>query len=206
MGIELGALRRFVDRAVASSGERCEMCVAPIGEEHPHLVNVETRRLLCACRPCYLLFMQQGAARGKLRAVPERYRVASSFRLDEKAWSALQIPVRMAFFFQHSAARRYVAFYPSPAGATESLLGLAAWQDILDANPVLADLEPDVETLLVRGRKSEGFDCFLTPIDACYELVGRVRKTWRGFDGGEEAWREIDGFFESIKTKSEEIG
>src|SRR5215471_7855671 len=204
MAAELGALRRFVGRA-AAPGEQCEMCIAPIGAEHPHLVNVETRRLLCACRPCYLLFMQRGAARGKLRAVPERYRFAPSFRLDEDSWAALQIPVRMAFFFQNSAAGRFVAFYPSPAGATESLLGLAAWQDVLDANSVLAELAPDVETLLVRGRKSGGFDCFLTPIDACYELVGRVRQTWRGFEGGEEAWRQIDAFFESIRAKSEEM-
>jgi len=71
---------------------------------------------------------------------------------------------------------------------------------------VLAELEPDVETLLVHGRaEAGGFDCFLAPIDACYELVGRVRRTWRGFHGGEEARREIDAFFAGLRAKSEEI-
>ncbi|HEY3594055.1 MAG TPA: DUF5947 family protein, partial [Polyangiaceae bacterium] len=75
----------------------------------------------------------------------------------------------------------------------------------VDANPSLVELEPDVESLLVRGRAEGGFDCFLAPIDACYELVGRVRQTWRGFDGGEEARRAIDDFFGALRAKSEEI-
>ncbi len=36
-----------------------------------------------------------------------------------------------------------------------------------------------------RGRT--GFDCHLVPIDACYELAGRLRLVWRGFDGGQDA-------------------
>ena len=29
-----------------------------------------------------------------------------------------------------------------------------------------------------------GAECFIVPIDACYELVGHLRRLWRGFDGG----------------------
>ncbi len=43
------------------------------------------------------------------------------------------------------------------------------------------------------------------PIDACYELVGRIRRRWRGFEGGEEAWREIEGFFAGLRAKSGEL-
>ncbi len=44
------------------------------------------------------------------------------------------------------------------------------------ANPALADLEPDVEAFLVRADRSVGgAECFVVPIDACYELVGRLR-------------------------------
>ncbi len=30
-------------------------------------------------------------------------------------------------------------------------------------------------------------ECYIVPIDACYELVGHLRLLWRGFDGGSEA-------------------
>jgi hypothetical protein len=58
-----------------------------------------------------------------------------------------------------------------------------------------------VEALLVR-RAGEGFECFLVPIDACYELVGLVRMHWKGFDGGQEAWEAIDGFFDAVRERS----
>ena len=44
-----------------------------------------------------------------------------------------------------------MAFYPGPAGVAESELGLAAWTDVLDANPELGALSDDVEALLVRA-------------------------------------------------------
>ena len=48
-----------------------------------------------------------------------------------------------------SAAGGVVALYPSPAGATECELDLEAWDELVAANPVLDDLEPDVEALIV---------------------------------------------------------
>ena len=116
----------------------------------------------------------------------------------------MQIPVRMAFFFHNSSLGHVVAFYPSPAGATESLLPHDAWDDLLLANPGWQSLEPDVEALLIM-RRDGGFDCFLVPIDACYELVGRVRRSWKGFDGGQDAHQEIDGFLASLRSRSKEM-
>ena len=40
------------------------------------------------------------------------------------------------------------------------------------------------------------------PIDACYELVGRMRMTWRGFDGGQEARAALAEFFETVEQRS----
>ena len=100
-----------------------------------------------------------------------------------------------------------VAFYPGPAGATESLLPLETWAEVVRANPVLESLTPDVEALLVYDmRKRAVFECYIVPIDACCELVGRMRRHWKGFDGGEEAWEDINTFFASIRTKCEETG
>jgi len=55
-----------------------------------------------------------------------------------------------------------------------------------------------------RLREDEQPDCYLVPIDACYELVGRIRRCWKGFDGGEDAWNEIDGFFADLRVRSGE--
>ena len=38
------------------------MCAEPIGDEHQHVVNVESRGLMCTCRSCYLLFTAEDAA------------------------------------------------------------------------------------------------------------------------------------------------
>ena len=185
----------------AAPGEACEMCAEPIGDGHSHVVNLDSRQIMCCCRACWLLFTHQGAAGGRYRAVPDRYLYDPGFKLGDGAWEALQIPVRVAFFFANSDLGKVAAFYPSPAGATESLLSLEAWADVVAANPVMTDLAPDVEALLVR-RAGEGFECYLVPIDACYELVGLVRMHWKGFDGGEEAWAAIDGFFDAVRERS----
>jgi hypothetical protein len=155
---------------------------------------------MCACRPCYLLFAPEGAGAGKYRAVPERYLSWGGSVFSQGQWDRLQIPVEMAFFFQNSAEGRTVAFYPSPAGATESLLPLETWAEVLRENPRLSDLVPDVEALLVYGKRGS-FESYLVPIDACYELVGRVKLSWKGFDGGEEAWRQIEDFFGKVRER-----
>ena len=107
----------------------------------------------------------------------------------------------MAFFFFNSALNRVTGFYPSPAGATESMLALEAWQNLSTANPILRTIEQDVEALLINRRRGGNFECFVVPIDACYELTGIVRRRWKGFDGGEEARRDIDAFFDSLRAK-----
>lgn len=203
-------LRRFVGGAAPPpppEGKKfdvCEMCAEPIGEWHGHVVDLEGRGLMCTCRPCALLFTKQGAGSGRFRTVPERYRHAAEVPLAEATWDSIGIPVAMAFFFINSTMERTVAFYPSPAGATESLLSLESWTDLLAATPALGDLEPDVEALLVH-RQAAGFEFFAVPIDTCYELVGLVRTYWKGFDGGEEAWTAINKFFASLRERSEAV-
>jgi hypothetical protein len=111
--------------------------------------------------------------------------------------------VSVAFFFVNSTLERVAAFYPGPAGATESLLPLEIWDDVIAANPTLATLQPDVEAFLVRAdRESGGAECFVVPIDACYELVGHLRRHWRGFDGGREAHEALDAFFARVRARA----
>jgi hypothetical protein len=198
-------LRRFVERRrSAPAEERCELCAVPIAHQHSHLVERENRRLVCACRPCYLVFMPKGASAGRFRCVPERYLHDPAFDLTPAQWDDLQIPVGMAFFFYNSDLAKSVAFYPGPAGATESLLSLDSWEAMREANPLFASIEDDVEALLVR-KAGGSFECYLVPIDACYELVGVVRLNWKGFDGGEEGKKAIGEFFDGLRERSRPV-
>ena len=186
------------------AGERCEMCSEPIADEHQHVVNVAGRQLMCVCRACYLLFTDS-AAELRYRAVPDRYLAFGDFALDRRVWGALQIPVGVAFFFTNSALGRTVAFYPGPAGATESELDLDAWNALRGSDARVGLLADDVEALLVRvpeDDESAEPQSYLVPIDACYEFVGRLRMLWRGFDGGQEAREFIDGFFAQIAGRA----
>lgn len=200
----LASLRRITTtRPEPVVGERCEMCAQPIADEHQHVVNLESRILMCTCRGCYLLFTAEHAEM-RYRAVPDRYLSFPDFAFGAGEWDDLQIPVGLAFLFQNSVQDRIVAFYPGPAGATESELPLDAWERIVHANPQLDHLRPDVEALLLRGpdREHDGFSAHVVPIDTCYELVGRLRSLWRGFDGGKEAHVAMDEFFAMVDKRS----
>jgi hypothetical protein len=197
----MSTLRRFLvqESAPVEVLERCELCATPVPPEHPHLVQVAERRLICACGPCGFLFDNPGAGGGGYARVPDRYLVDPEFILTDSQWDALQIPVGMAFFLHNSVRGAMVACYPSPAGATESELTLDAWATGIGASEVAGQLVPDVEALLVRR---EPRTCLLVPIDACYRLVGLVRLHWRGFDGGQEAWAAIDELFAELEQRA----
>ncbi len=178
----------------APAGERCEMCGQPVGDEHAHVVDVANRALMCTCRPCALLFAYPDAQLA-YKAVPDRYRAAGPLPLP--LWEDLQIPVGVAFFFANSTLGRVVGVYPSPAGATESELPLGSWDAVVAADPTIGTLAADVEAVLVRVRGTR-VEAYLVPVDTCYELVGQLRRLWRGFDGGQDVRRALDGFFDRV--------
>jgi Family of unknown function (DUF5947) len=206
----LQRIRTTRPRPVAPPEERCEVCSEPIGGEHSHLVDLKARNLMCACRGCYLLFTSSGSGGSHYRAVPQRYVAFSDLELSSAKWDSLQIPVGIAFFFVNSSIGRVAAFYPGPAGATESELPMDTWEDVFGTSATLQTLEPDVEALLVRARSArrdadssrDEAEYFIVPIDACYELVGRLRQLWRGFDGGSDAHTAMDEFFDRVRARA----
>ncbi len=127
--------------------EHCDLCGTGLGPGHPHLIDPATRKMICACQACALLFPSSGPT--KYKRVPRRVRSLSNFQMTDAAWDSLLIPIGMAFFLESSVEKRVLAFYPSPAGPTESMLPLDAWNDIVQENPAIAGMEPDVEALLV---------------------------------------------------------
>lgn len=197
----LQRIRSMPAQAQAPPEERCEMCSEVVPTEHRHVVNVDARSLMCTCRGCWFLFTSGGAGGGKFRAVPDRYVSLGGLSIGPGGWDELQIPVSVAFFFVNSALGSVAAFYPGPAGATESLLPLDSWDRIIADNEIVRTMEPDVEALLVR-RDGEHSDAFVVPIDACYELVGNLRRLWRGFDGGTEAHESMDAFFGRLNERA----
>jgi hypothetical protein len=202
-------LRQFTrSRSAASRAvEHCELCSAGLHHDHPHLVELATRQILCACDACAMLF--DGMEKSKYKRVSRTSHYLADFEMTDGQWESLMIPINMAFFFRSSLENRIIALYPSPAGAVESLLPLDAWAEIEENNPALLQLKPDIETLLVnRVGHAHGMraaEYYIAPIDECYKLVGLIRTNWKGLSGGTEVWTEVGRFFTELRNKSEVV-
>jgi len=198
----IARLRQFARKMPAA--ERCEMCSRELYPEHEHLVEPASHKLICACGACAILF--DGQAGGKYKRVPRSVKFLRDFQISDGQWDSLMVPIEMAFFFKSSPQKKVIALYPSPAGATESLLPLDTWDDIAQANPVLREMESDVVALLANrvgsARAAHPAEYYLVPIDECYKLVGLIRTHWRGLSGGTEVWREINAFFAEMKKRA----
>ena len=202
IGNSFDLLRRFV-RSRSVAVERCDLCSVELGPDHPHLIDPATRRLACACQACAILF--SSTADTKYRRVPQRVRLLPQFEMTDAQWEGLMIPINMAFFVQSSVTGKIAVLYPSPAGATESLLDFECWREIVESNPVLKTMEHDTEALLV-NRVHNASDYFIVPIDQCYRLVGLIRTKWKGLAGGTEVWEAINDFFAELRKRSERVG
>jgi hypothetical protein len=204
-----GALRQFTRtrRSPSRALEQCELCSAGLAQDHPHLVELTSRRILCACDACAMLF--DGMEKAKYKRVARRAQHLTDFEMTDGQWESLLIPINMAFFFRSSIEGRVIALYPSPAGAVESLLPLEAWNEIAAANRALSRLLPDVEALLVnRVGHAHGLtraEYYIAPIDECYKLVGLIRTNWRGLSGGADVWTEIGRFFSDLRSKADVV-
>jgi hypothetical protein len=192
------ALRRLAPKA--DNVEHCGLCRQALVPQHDHLIDPRTRRLLCSCKACAILFNNPAA---QYKRVPKRVRFLPDCDISDAEWDALMIPIGIAFFAKQStgsnAEDHIAAYYPSPAGPVESLLPLDAWQEIAARNPDLNLLESDTEALLVNRTAHE---YFVLPIDECYRLVGLMRSHWKGLSGGTQVWREIQLFFAEMKGRA----
>jgi hypothetical protein len=196
-----GALQQFARRERPI--ERCELCGLGLRSDHPHLVELAQRKLLCTCDACAILFSGQGV---KFKRVPQRVCSLPQFHLSDAEWNSLMIPINMAFFYRSSLENRVIALYPSPAGATESLLSLESWNEIVAHNSSLNEMESDVEGLLVNRlghlRGGSPAEYYLLPIDECFKLVGLIRMHWKGLSGGAEVWQRLGEFFADLKARA----
>jgi len=196
------ALRRFAKAPQQPVLERCELCNLVLPPVHRHLLDTATRQVACSCDPCALLF--QNAVGAKFKLIPRDARSLPDFQMTDGDWESLALPIDLAFFFYSTPSEKMTAMYPSPAGPTESLLPLTSWEALVRQNPVLQNMEFDVEALLL-NRAGAAREYFLAPIDKCYELVGTIRVHWRGLSGGDDVWREIENFFAKLRSEAKPL-
>ena len=171
------------------------------------MVNVEGRQLMCICRGCYLLFTDSHAQL-RYRAVPDRYLAFPDFALDRREWEALQIPVGLAFFFRNSAHGPNRRVLSRPGRRHRVRTGPRRLERDHRRRPPGRACWPTTSRRCWSGCPTDEQappQCFLVPIDACYEFVGRLRMLWRGFDGGQEAHRFIDEFFAQVEARSQTV-
>jgi Family of unknown function (DUF5947) len=178
--------------------DHCDLCGVSIDAEHRHLLHLVDRRILCSCEPCFAL--RSGDA--ELRPAGTRVLRLEGFALDDDLWAKFQIPIALAFFLVRERRQGVVALYPSPAGATECELHLDAWDELAAANPVLAEIEPEVEALIV-NRLSEPARYVVVPIDRCYELVGMIKSRWEGISGGRAIDDAVAEFFTALDAEAQ---
>ncbi len=178
---------------MADDGERCDVCGRGIPDEHRHLLDLEQRQIACSCDTCW------ARESGEARYIPVGTRTVwlEGFDMPDDVWASFGIPIGLAFFMWSSVTNCVVALYPSPAGATESELHFATWNQLAELNPVLRDLTPDAEALIV-NRISDPPAYALAPIDRCYGLVGLVKANWQGISGGPLIGPAIDDFFSDL--------
>ncbi|GLY40070.1 hypothetical protein Amsp01_060930 [Amycolatopsis sp. NBRC 101858] len=179
--------------------ERCELCGTPVAARHGHVVDTGRRGLLCSCRACFLLFTRCVSGEARYRAVPERYLWDPGHPVACLDWRRLDVPAGFAFVLHRGT--RVTAFQPGPAGAVETVLPLDLWADLTAGHPLLAAAEPEVEAIVFRGT-DRITECFLVPVDACYRLVGAVRRSWSGPDGGPEMRARVGELFAEIQRRA----
>ncbi len=180
-----------------ASKERCDLCHTTVPDDHRHMLHLVDRRIVCTCEACWALY----SGEAEYRPTGMRTLWLEDFRCPEETWASFQIPIGLAFFMRSTVTGSVVAFYPSPAGATESELRLDAWEALVADNPILEQLDSDAEAL-VANRLSQPAQYAIIPIDQCYGLVGLIKSRWEGISGGDAIQSAVPEFFAALRQRA----
>lgn len=194
------ALRKFVRDPAPK--EVCELCSAELGDDHEHLFESSSQRLICCCRGCAILFGSQ--REGRFRGLPNRSEFLASVCITDAEWQSLEVPVDLVCISRSGPDGELTASYPGPFGAIESALDKGAWEALALVHPDLADLESQVEAFLVR-RANGVREVYRVPITECRKLIGVLRRNWQGISGGTLVWEEVDRFFGRLRDEATAI-
>ena len=185
------------DGGIVAGQERCDLCHTTIPDDHRHMLHLVDRRIVCNCEACWALHSGDAEYR------PSGMRVLwlDRFECSQETWAAFAIPIGLAFFMRSTVTDSTVAFYPSPAGATESELPMEAWDALVRDNPVLTQLEADAEALVV-NRLADPAEYAIAPIDQFYALVGLIKSRWEGISGGSAIETAVPEFFAALRARA----
>ena len=139
------------------------------------------------------------AGEGDYRPVGNRTVWLEDLDVPDDLWASFQIPIGLAFFMHSTVTDCVVAMYPSPGGATESELHFDSWTRMRALHPALAELESDIEGLIV-NRLADPPVYAIAPIDRCYALTGAIKATWEGISGGTGVDFAVTRFFEDLRA------
>lgn len=185
-------------RAVAPD-ERCDLCAAKLEVQHKHFVECTPHKLLCVCDMCAILL--DGKGNQRYRRVSSEIRQLSKFRMAERHWQALGIPVSLAFLYATDSGSSAFSILPSPGGPVRSEIESGAWEALVRENPVLCRMQPYVEALAV-NRIKNAEEYLLVPIDECYRLIGIIRCYWQGMSGGTELQEHVAECFREWRERA----
>ena len=188
--------------------ERCELCSAALAHEHPHLVEISLRQIVCACEACATLF--DGMASGKYRRVSRRAQLLANFQIDRRAVGKPPDP------HQHGVLLPIAAWKEKWSHSTPALPEL--WNpcfrsmpgtrscrrtpSLASCNPISRRCSSTGWVTPTNGRRPS---TIIAPIDECYKLVGLIRANWKGLSGGAEVWAEIGRFFSALRAQADII-
>ena len=190
-------LRHFV--SPPSALEYCQFCQVPIAARHPHLIELSSRGVVCACPDC--ADSPDRPPRLALSPDPAEFAAAARLCHQRRAVGRVSDPDRpgVCVSRQRGAA---------PGGALSgccrrhpirarprSLVGTGGGQ------PGANELAPDVEALLV-NRTKESREYYRAPIDRCFALAGLIRTHWRGLSGGSAVWDKIEQYFARLRSEA----
>ena len=187
-------------RAVAGSGASC--ATPALAAEHAHLRRAGRAGGWSApARPAPSSSAARAAA--KYRRVPRRVRYLADFRLTDAQWEGLHLPINLAFFLHSTPAGRVVALYPSPAGATESLVraGGVGGAGRGESGPPRA--RAGRRGAAGEPRRRRRATTTASASTSATSWSGLIRTHWRGLSGGTEVWEEIGRFFAGLKERSQ---
>jgi hypothetical protein len=195
----VSALKRLQMRQMPEGPQpieaNCDLCGTSMAEDHRHLLQLDERQIVCVCESCWAL--RSGDA--EFRPVGSRVIWLDSLDLPDDLWARFGIPIGLAFFLRSGGG--VVAFYPSPAGATEKEIDAGVFSELEERNPRVRELDEESEVLIV-DRLGEQMRSAIAPTDEAYRLVGLVKANWRGISGGPVLQDAVDGFFEGLREKA----
>ena len=180
------ALKRFTQREAPRSAaliELCELCAAPLRDNHDHLLDARARKAVCSCPACALLFSDVAETSQRYVRLQAHVAALPEAALAEHDLEALGVPVQLAVLCPSALHDALFMLYPSAAGAVEGRASFAAWSALVAQYIALEAVQVDRDAVIVDLR-SGARPLLHVSLDIAYELLGllQTQERMQAFD------------------------